>query len=74
MSYKQDFTNSRLTVHYPQHRAGNIRAGLMSEKRIRRLDSIGRIWDKSSYLWEQTFREAEKYYKKFGNVDVPFFL
>lgn len=62
----------RWIVQNRQHRAGNIRAGLMSDDRIRRLDSIGMIWDKNSYLWEQNFCEAEKYYKRYGNLDVPF--
>lgn len=65
-------TLGRWIVQNRQHRAGNIRAGLMSDERIRRLDSIGMIWDKNSYLWEQNFHEAEKYYKRHGNLDVPF--
>lgn len=54
-----------------QSRAGNIHAGLLNAERIARLDAIGMIWSKFSYLWEQNYQAALRYYLEYGDLEVP---
>jgi len=54
-----------------QKRIGNIQALLLNDERIARLDRIGMIWDKFSYIWEQNFLAAMRYYLDNGHLNVP---
>ena len=54
-----------------QKRIGNIQALVLNDERIARLDSIGMIWDKFSYIWEQNFLAAMRYYLDNGHLNVP---
>lgn len=44
--------------------------GKLSAERKQRLDAIGMTW-KQDDSWETSFREAEKYYRQHGNLEVP---
>lgn len=61
----------RWIVQMRQNKAGNIRAGLLNEERIERLEALGMIWDKFSFQWEQNYQQAAAYYLEHGNLEVP---
>ncbi len=43
----------------------------LSHEQIRQLDEIGMLWDgKYERQWNNGYREAEKYFKRHGNLDV----
>ncbi|MCD8338215.1 MAG: Helicase associated domain protein [Lachnospiraceae bacterium] len=45
--------------------------GCLTEERIRKLDSIGMVWDSSlDRLWEKNYSAAKAYYEAHGNLDV----
>ena len=44
--------------------------GKLSAERKQRLDAIGMTW-KQDDSWETSFREAEKYYRQHGKLEVP---
>jgi superfamily II DNA or RNA helicase len=46
------------------------RAILAPERRIR-LDSLGFIWDVSSFLWDQGFSALQSFHKREGHCNVP---
>lgn len=43
----------------------------ITPERIRKLDSIGMVWDVFDSLWEQNYSAAVKYYNENGDLDVP---
>lgn len=43
----------------------------LTDERKKQLESIGMIWSKLDYYWEQNFAEAFRYYKENGNLIVP---
>ena len=43
----------------------------ITPERIRKLDSIGMVWDVFDSLWEQNYSAAVKYYIENGDLDVP---
>ena len=45
--------------------------GKLTENQIKKLDSIGMIWDSLDYFWEQNFKLAKEYYLTYGNLDIP---
>ncbi|MCC8101282.1 MAG: Helicase associated domain protein [Clostridiales bacterium] len=52
-------------------RKGSMR-GSLTEERIRRLDSIGMVWETATDLtWEKNYAAAKRYREKYGNLDVP---
>ncbi len=51
-------------------KSGLFRAYLTPE-RIEAMDRIGMIWDVIDYLWEESFHEAMKYYRRHGHLNVP---
>lgn len=44
--------------------------GVLTQKRIDRLNSIGMIWNAVSVRWEQNYAEAAKYYSENGDLNV----
>ncbi|MCD7746588.1 MAG: Helicase associated domain protein [Lachnospiraceae bacterium] len=45
--------------------------GCLTEERIRRLDSIGMVWESSlDQLWEKNYSAAKAYYEEHGDLDV----
>lgn len=51
-------------------RKGTV-AGKLTDAQIKRLDSIGMIWDNTQELhWENGFRHAAQYFEEYGNLDV----
>lgn len=43
----------------------------LSEDKIKRLSSIGMIWNISKAKWDRNYEEAENYLNKYGNLNVP---
>ena len=54
-----------------QYRKSGIRKALLTEERIKALNSIGMQWDGLDYLFERNYISAYEYYKKYGNLNVP---
>ena len=51
---------------------GVVCSGLTLE-RIRKLDSIGMVWDRrNDYEWDRRYRALLKYHDRFGDIDVPY--
>lgn len=42
-----------------------------TKDRIKKLESIGMIWDVSSYLWISNYSILKDYYEENGNIDIP---
>ncbi len=46
--------------------------GTLTEERIRRLDSIGMIWEAAADTkWERNYAAAKRYREKYGDLNVP---
>lgn len=43
----------------------------LSEEKIRMLDNIGMVWDVTDYRWQIFYQAAQRYYSKYGNLNVP---
>ena len=54
-----------------QMKASGKRGYYLTEKRQVALDSLGMIWDKPDYLWEQNYLACAGYYMKHGNLEIP---
>ena len=46
-------------------------SAFMTPDRIKKLDSIGMVWDVSDYLWEEYYSAALEYYNEYGDLNVP---
>ena len=44
--------------------------GKLSKERCERLERIGMVWERED-AWEQSFREAERYHREHGDLEVP---
>lgn len=51
--------------------SSGIHPKYLSAERKKHLESIGMIWSKLDYYWEQNFSEALRYYRKNGDLIVP---
>lgn len=52
-------------------RNGKAVGAELTDEQIARLDSIGMIWkNKIETAWENGYREAKKYFERYGNLDV----
>lgn len=51
--------------------SSGIHPKYLSAKRKKQLESIGMIWSKLDYYWEQNFSETLRYYRKNGDLIVP---
>jgi len=52
-------------------RKGQIQ-GALTEERIRRLDSIGMVWESTSDMrWERNYAAAKRYREKYGDLNAP---
>ncbi|MCD8347039.1 MAG: Helicase associated domain protein [Lachnospiraceae bacterium] len=52
-------------------RKGQIE-GTLTKERIRRLDSIGMVWDAAADLkWERNYAAAKRYREKYGDLNAP---
>ena len=51
--------------------SSGIHPKYLSAERKKQLESIGMIWSKLDYYWEQNFSEALRYYRKNGDLIVP---
>lgn len=49
---------------------GGRKAGSLNPERIHLLEKIGMIWTVSDYKWDEAVRELQKYYDKYGNLDI----
>ena len=52
-------------------RKSGIRSKMLTEERIKTLDSIGMIWSVPDYLFETYYTAAVRYHREHGNLDVP---
>ncbi len=53
-------------------RKGKTKGAELTKEQIARLDSIGMVWKtKPEQRWEKGFREANAYYERYGNLNVP---
>ena len=44
----------------------------LTDRQIQRLDALGMLWGtKYENAWEAAYQEAVRYWKRFGNLDVP---
>ncbi len=41
-----------------------------TEDRIKRLESIGMVWDEYDLSWEEGYKKASDYFEKYGSLDV----
>ncbi len=55
------------------HRKNGSRGNFLTAERIEMLDKIGMVWDVSDYLWERNYEAAVRYYRREGNLEVPFY-
>ena len=51
--------------------SSGIHPKYLSAERKKQLESIGMIWSKLDYYWEQNFSEALRYYRENGDLLVP---
>lgn len=51
--------------------SSGIHPKYLSAERKKQFESIGMIWSKLDYYWEQNFSEALRYYRKNGDLLVP---
>lgn len=58
-------------VRLRRNREYGASQGLLTEERIKRLNRIGMIWDKTGTLWEQGYKAAEEYYCSHGDLEAP---
>lgn len=49
----------------------NKKKNILNRDRICRLDEIGFLWDMIDTRWEDNYVDLYKYYKRYGNTDVP---
>lgn len=54
---------ARLRIMYKQ--------GKLSGEQIRRLESIGMVWDPGMEQWERSYKAASAYYREHGHLRVP---
>ncbi len=47
------------------------KAGRVAEYQIKKLDSIGMIWDKTLYDFRLAVKECTEYYEQHGNMKIP---
>jgi len=50
----------------------NYKRGILSIDKIRLLEKIGMIWSVADYEWMKMYRFAELYYKKNGDLMIPY--
>lgn len=61
----------RWIVNVRQQKAGHLRTSYLTQERIQLLNSMGMIWDKFSYQWEQNYLACANYYLTHGNLNIP---
>ena len=65
------FRLGRWISNLRQQRANGERKGLLTAKRIAKLDFLGMAWNAVSEKWEKNYAEAVHYYNEHGNLNVP---
>ncbi|NFE94368.1 helicase associated domain-containing protein [Clostridium botulinum] len=78
--YYQKYGNLAVIISYTiddfklgqwiSHQRNNYKSGILSQEKIKYLNTIGMIWNKSKYDWEVGFLYAKQYYKEFNNLKV----
>ncbi|TGB15543.1 DEAD/DEAH box helicase [Streptomyces sp. MZ04] len=68
--------SGHLTDGSPPRNLGNWiaaqRQARLSQDRRSRLAEIGMVWDVQKYHWDRNVRAAQKYFKEYGNLRVPY--
>lgn len=65
------FALGKWIVNCRQRRTGNTAAGVLTEERVARLDSIGMMWRPFNLRWEQNYLAAAEYYAGHGDLEIP---
>ena len=45
--------------------------GKLSIDQIKKLESIGMIWDAKQYMWDIMYNQAKEYYEEHGDLSIP---
>ena len=43
----------------------------LTDEQVKKLESIGMIWDINNWKWKNVYSLLEEYYKKYGDLNVP---
>ncbi len=49
----------------------SYKRGYLNDYRIKKLNSIGMIWDELDYNWKQQYNFAQSFYNKYGHLFIP---
>lgn len=49
----------------------DYRTGRLEESKVRRLETIGMVWDIEQTRWDRQYQAAQAYYQEHGNLDIP---
>ncbi len=53
------------------YRKTGSNSAFITPDRIKKLDSIGMVWDVSDLIWEQNYSALREYYKENGDINLP---
>lgn len=51
--------------------AEGVMSGSLTQEQIQKLDKLGMLWSKGQDRWELYYQAAQAYYRKHGNLHVP---
>jgi len=80
VAYKEEHGNCNVPQRYFENEqlggwVGNQRAaykkGNLNQEKIRKLSSLGFLWEPDEARWEEMYQELVNYAKKYGNCRVP---
>lgn len=54
------------------YRKNGIQSVYLLKERIKQLDELGMIWDIDDYVWDKNFSAAERYFRQYGHLEVPY--
>ena len=61
----------RLKYNYTNESNKKRNYSLLTDIQIKKLESIGMIWNKYDYNWNKMYEKAKEYYMEHGNLEVP---
>lgn len=57
--------------NWVQQQRRRYRLGRLGSERVQRLSQINFVWDEDDRRWQDGYRRLSKYFRRFGNIDVP---
>ena len=51
------------------YRKNGAQSAYLTKERVKKLDSIGMIWDQNDWLWDKYFAAAQEYFVKHGDLN-----